>query len=83
MEGKLNLRGMIHLDQIEDLLTNLVGTVDRQQTEIASLKLLCRSFVATQLSDENFRLVHTRIEDLASKLSQVHASATTKLEGKE
>lgn len=77
------MRGMIHLDQIEDLLTNLIGTVDRQQTEISSLKLLCRSFVATQVSDENFRLVQTRIEDLALKLNQVHVSATTQLEGKE
>lgn len=77
------MRGMIHLDQIEDLLTNLVDTVDKQQTEIASLKLLCRSFVVSHASDEKFRSVQSGIENLASKLSQVHASATTQLEGKE
>ena len=52
METMINLRGMIHLDQVEDLISNLVSTVDRQQREIDALKQLCGRFMVTDVADE-------------------------------
>ena len=83
METKLNLRGMIHLDQIEDLLSNLIDTVDRQQEDIKRLQSICDGFMTNQAADEKFQIVHRGMEDMTAKISHVHMATTARLEGKE
>lgn len=83
METKLNLRGMIHLDQIEDLLSNLVDTVQSQQKEINGLKAMCSDYMSTYAADQKFYAVHSRIEDLEMRLIEVNRRSTSRLEDKE
>jgi hypothetical protein len=80
---RVKLRKMINLDQVEDLLSNLVDTVDRQEKEIEDLKLLCNSFTVHNVVDERFREVQSEMENMSIKVNRVQASATSRLEGKE
>lgn len=80
MEGRINLRGIIHLDQVEDLLSNLVDTVNEQQKEIEGLKLLCGNFMVNYAADQKFREVSNRMENLEMQLNEVYQRATSRTE---
>eukprot|EP00596_Hydrurales_sp_CCMP1899_P008657 CAMPEP_0119049210 /NCGR_PEP_ID=MMETSP1177-20130426/63414_1 /TAXON_ID=2985 /ORGANISM="Ochromonas sp, Strain CCMP1899" /LENGTH=365 /DNA_ID=CAMNT_0007026149 /DNA_START=135 /DNA_END=1229 /DNA_ORIENTATION=+ len=81
METRVNLRRMIDLDQVENLLSNLVETVDKQQEEIENLKLLCDNFLNKGIADERFRQVQSEMEDLSIKVNRVRGSATARSNG--
>ena len=83
METKVNLRGMIHLDQIEDLLTNLVHTVQSQHDEIVGLKAICADYMSTYAAAQKFNTAHTRIDKLEIQLNEVNRRCTSRLEDKE
>ena len=83
METKINLRGMIHLDQIEDLLSNLVDTVHSQQKEIDGLKAMSGNYMSTYVAEKKFNAAHSRIEDLEMQLNEVNRRCTSRLEDKE
>lgn len=83
MGTRINLRGIIHLDQVEDLLSNLVDTVNEQQKEIEGLKMLCGSFMVNYTADKMFREMHTRMENFEMQLNEVYQRATSRTEGKE
>ena len=83
METKVNLRGMIHLDQVEDLITNLVHTVQSQHNEIVELKAMCADYMSTYAAAQKFITVHTRIDKLEMQLNEVNRRCTSRLEDKE
>ena len=83
METKVNLRGMIHLDQVEDLLSNLVDTVNAQQKEIEGLKRLCENFLSSHIAEEKFRDADYKMKTLENRLHQVHMRSTSILDGNE
>ena len=83
MERKINLRGMIQLDQIEDLLSNLVETVHSQQKEIDGLKAICSNYMSTSVADQKFNALYSKIENLEIKLIEVNRRSTCRLEDKE
>ena len=79
MEPRLNLRRMIHLDEVETLLSSLMETVDRQGREIDDLKSLCRSFLSAQTAHEKFQTLELSVDDLSSALTHVQLAATAQL----
>lgn len=79
----MNLRGMIRLDQVEDIFSNLMDTVDRQEKKIESLQLLCQNFMDNRVAEERFREVQSGLEEISIKLNRVHTFATSRLDGNE
>ena len=79
MEPRLNLRRMIHLDEVETLLSSLMETVDRQGREIDDLKSLCRSFLSAQTAHEKFQTLESSVDELSSALTHVQLAATAQL----
>jgi hypothetical protein len=83
MSRKLNIRGIIDLDQIATILTNLIDQVDRQNVVIADLKNAL-SKCATQSSlQENMMASYSSMEKISEKLHKVHLAATTEVAKKQ
>jgi hypothetical protein len=77
---QLNLRRMIHLDEVETLLMSLMETVDRQGREIDDLKGLCRGFLGAQTAHEKFQTFEQSIDELNAAVTAVQTAATSHLD---
>lgn len=77
---QLNLRRMIHLDEVETLLMSLMETVDRQGREIDDLKGLCRGFLGAQTAHEKFQTIEHSIDELNAAVTTAQSAATAQLD---
>lgn len=83
MSTQLGLHGMIRVDEIENLLSTLVGRINDQDEKIRSLELQCQDFAKKNTMLGVFDNIEASIAKLSAKLERVQAAATARLVGTE
>jgi len=76
---RLNLRRMIHLDEVESMLMSLMDTVDRQTKEIDDLKRICQGFLHAQTAQEKFTALERSVDEVHAYVKVVQDAATARL----
>lgn len=80
---RVNLRSMINLDSIENLLSSLIARIDEQDRIIEHLQRTCTGYLPTQVAEENFSSLSENLKKLSSRLDAIHSASITKIGGKE
>lgn len=75
----MNLRSMIRLDQVEDLLTNLIDRINRQDKIIESMHLAFATFAKQEEVNHRFSDIYDSVIQIGSKLNVVEVAATARL----
>ena len=75
----INIRGMIDLDQMAGLFTNLLDRVDRQNEVISNLQETVQQLVSRDQLNNNFAIFNKELEKINSRLDQVFQSASTRI----
>jgi RNA polymerase-interacting CarD/CdnL/TRCF family regulator len=82
--SRVNLRSMINLDSIENLLSSLMTRIDEQDVTIERLQSACARFLqSTQVAEENFSNVTANLKKMSLRLDSVQSSSITTVGGKE
>lgn len=68
---RVNLGNVIHLDQIEELLTNLLTRIDNQQRAIDSLSELCLSFCDSGTLTSHITKTSSSINDINERIEWI------------
>ena len=76
---RINLRGMIRLDQVEDLFNTLMEKVDNQQQEINQLKRLCRNFVTEQSFNAQCNVISQTIDGIERRIDIAQSAAMAQI----
>lgn len=80
---RVNLRGMIQLDQIEDLLSSLLHRINKQDQTIENLQKLCKSFMPQNKAMESISEIEKEIKKINLKLDITTKASTSILGEKE
>ena len=76
---KLNIRGVIDLDQIASILTNLIDQVDRQNVVIADLKSGISKCATQAMLEENMVSAYSSMDKLGEKVNKVYLASTAEV----
>ena len=78
-ESKIDLRRMIRLDQVEDLLSSMMEKIDQQEAAIHGLQQLCLSFAKQQSVDERNFDLYASVKKLSQEIKALQVAATARL----
>jgi hypothetical protein len=79
MDSKVNLRGMIRLDPVEDLLSSVVQRLNDQDTIIADLRGKIDSSMGRHAAQESFSELHKMMKHLQSRVDALEAAGSVKI----
>jgi predicted transcriptional regulator len=74
---RVNLRGIIQLDQMEDFLTQIYDKMNKQEDEINNLKLLCNTLMNQKYGMEQIHSINQNITKMNEKLEILQHSCTS------
>ncbi len=77
-----NIRGIVDLDQLADILSNLVDHVNNQNNVIADLENKMSNYINYQVFEEKYRKLVTAITGLESQVHAIQSAATAKIYNK-
>lgn len=75
-QRRVNLRGIIQLDQMEEFLSHLLEKVTRQETAIAQLTALCSSLMSINEAHRHMSSTQEEINTINKKLDQITFAST-------
>jgi septum formation inhibitor-activating ATPase MinD len=78
--SKVNLKNLIQIDKVEDLLSTLINQVEKQEKEILRLTKICESFVTQSNYSETSIHFENELDRIRKKLELVEDAATSKLD---
>lgn len=81
MSRGLDLRKMIRLDQVEDLLQGLIDRVEAQDQTIQTLQRLCEGLLSKHAANEALSTLEASIKNVSARLDLVQAAATARIGG--
>jgi transcription elongation GreA/GreB family factor len=82
MEGrKVNLRGMVQLDQMEDFLSHLLDRITQQDKIIESLSKLLENAATKTASERKFKEIEAFLLKLSNRLDAVETASTAIVNG--
>lgn len=79
IEARVNLKGMIRLDQVEDLLTSLMSRIDSQEQRIVQLQQMCAFYSKRADVESQFEELSHQMNKISTKLETVHSYATANI----
>lgn len=82
LKSKLNIHGLIDLDQMAALLTTLVSRIDQQDKVIADLQNNSNSYVNIEVFSDTLNELERSIKENNLRLDAVQLSATSRVMNK-
>lgn len=79
---KINLRGIIQLDQIENFFSHIIERLNSQDHLIQNLQSLCDNLLSKSFGLENFDMISKQFNDVNNRLDFIHSLCYTKVGSK-
>ena len=82
MEPKVNLRGMINLDQIEDLLSEVLMRMDAQDKNLQSVNETLKTLMPRQSAERCIDELHDAVKVLSGRVDAVREASMARVDNK-
>ena len=82
METKVNLRGMINLDQVEDLLSEVLSRMDTQDKNIHHVNETLKSLMPRQSAERCIEELHDAVKVLSGRVDAVRETSVARVDNK-
>lgn len=82
METKVNLRGMINLDQVEDLLSEVLTRMDKQDKHISTITETVKSLMPRQSAERCIDELHDAVKVLSGRVDAVREASVARVDSK-
>ena len=82
MEPKVNLRGMINLDQIEDLLSEVLMRMDAQDKNLQSMNETLKTLMPRQSAERCIDELHDAVKVLSGRVDAVREASMARVDNK-
>ena len=76
---RVNLKNIIQIDQIENLLTSLIHQSEAQEMKIQHLTKLCETFTKQPIFIEQVENINKKLNEITSKLILVDEASTSRI----
>ena len=80
--NRLNIHGIIDLDQMAAVLTSLIEQIDRQNKVIMDLQKQMITFVSNQCFADKIQSLEQSLTKLSVKVDSIHEAATSSVANK-
>lgn len=81
LKSKLNIRGVVDLDQLSDVLLFLMDHVDKQEKVIADLDARLLGYVNLRTFGEKYEKIIRSLTQIESSIQSVQMAVTAKVDG--
>jgi hypothetical protein len=81
IKTKLNIRGMVDLDQLSDVLVSLMEHADKQNKVIADLEAKLLGYVNLRTFGEKYENIVRTLTQIESSIQSVQMATTATVEG--
>ena len=82
METKVNLRGMINLDQVEDLLSEVLTRMDAQDRNLHAVNETMKSLMPRQSAERCIDDLHEAVRVLSGRMDAVREASMARVDNK-
>ena len=82
IDSKVNLRGMLRLDPVEDLLSNVLQRLNEQDMVISELKQIVNGCMGREAAQDSLSELHRMIKNAQSKIDTIEAGSVIQLGGR-
>jgi flagellar capping protein FliD len=78
--SRVNLKRLIRLDQVEEILNHLLEKIDNQDNMIRKLSQQCEQYQSVQLSHKQFQLLQDVCAQLQQQMDQLKIAAMCRVD---
>ena len=82
LDNKVNLRGMLRLDPVEDLLSNVLQRLNEQDMVISELKQRMSGCMGREAAQDSLSELHRMIKNAQNKIDMMEADSVVQIGGR-
>ena len=82
MDTKVNLRGMINLDQVEDLLSEVLSRMDAQDKNLQAVNESIKGLMPRQSAERCIDELHDAVRVLSGRVDAVREASVARVDNK-